>query len=126
MAKSDADGAPSRKLKSTLNLPRTDFPMKANLPQREPQWLEHWDTTNLYAKIRAARKGRKSFLLHDGPPYANGHIHLGQALNKILKDVIVRSRTMMGYDAPYPSEWAGFHGKGLNKKGLKFAAGGSD
>jgi isoleucyl-tRNA synthetase len=79
--------------------------MKAGLPVKEPQWLERWDEMDLYALIRARRKGRKAFLLHDGPPYANGNIHLGQALNKILKDVVVRSRNMMGYDASYVPGW---------------------
>src|SRR6266536_1497950 len=92
-------------LRSTLNLPRTEFPMKANLPQPEPRRLEQWKADGLYAKVRAARKGRPPFVLHDGPPYANGHIHLGTALNKILKDVVVRSRSMAGYDAPYVPGW---------------------
>ncbi len=92
-------------LRSTLNLPRTEFPMKANLPQAEPRRLEQWKADGLYAKVRAARKGRPPFVLHDGPPYANGHIHLGTALNKILKDVVVRSRSMAGYDAPYVPGW---------------------
>ncbi|HKY31326.1 MAG TPA: isoleucine--tRNA ligase [Candidatus Polarisedimenticolia bacterium] len=92
-------------IKATLNLPRTSFAMKANLPQREPQWLERWDAMDLYASIRAARKGRPMFLLHDGPPYANGRIHLGQGLNKIIKDLVVKSRTMLGFDAPYVPGW---------------------
>jgi isoleucyl-tRNA synthetase len=92
-------------LKSTLNLPQTDFPMKANLPQAEPRRLEAWKAEGLYRKVREARKGAPPFVLHDGPPYANGHIHLGTALNKILKDVIVRSRTLMGFDAPYVPGW---------------------
>ena len=92
-------------LRSTLNLPKTDFPMKANLPQAEPRRLERWKAENLYAKVRAARKGRPVFVLHDGPPYANGHIHLGTVLNKILKDVVVRSRSMAGHDAPYVPGW---------------------
>src|SRR3954468_18433903 len=83
-------------LKSTLNLPRTDFPMKANLPQAEPRRIEQWRGSDLYGRLRAARAGAPKFILHDGPPYANGHIHLGTALNKILKDVVVRSRTMAG------------------------------
>ncbi|MGH9750464.1 MAG: isoleucine--tRNA ligase [Candidatus Polarisedimenticolia bacterium] len=91
--------------KSTLNLPRTEFPMKADLPRREPQILEAWDRADLYGAIRRARQGRPRFVLHDGPPYANGHIHLGQALNKILKDIVVKSRTMMGFDAPYLPGW---------------------
>ncbi len=92
-------------IKATLNLPRTDFSMKANLPQREPEWLAHWKEIDLYAKIRRARKGAPVFVLHDGPPYANGRIHLGQSLNKILKDLIVKSRTMMGFSAPYVPGW---------------------
>jgi isoleucyl-tRNA synthetase len=92
-------------LRSTLNLPKTDFPMKANLPQAEPRRLERWKQEGLYARVREARRGKPSFVLHDGPPYANGHIHLGTALNKILKDVVVRSRSMMGHDAPYRPGW---------------------
>jgi isoleucyl-tRNA synthetase len=92
-------------LKSTLNLPRTDFPMKANLPQAEPRRLAAWAEEGLYAKVREARRGAPRFVLHDGPPYANGHIHLGTALNKILKDLVVRSRTQMGFDAPYVPGW---------------------
>src|SRR6187401_2754028 len=95
-------------LKSTLNLPRTDFPMKANLAQAEPKRLEKWQQEDLHGKVRASRKGRDRFVLHDGPPYANGHIHLGTALNKILKDVVVRSRTMAGargHDSPYVPGW---------------------
>jgi isoleucyl-tRNA synthetase len=91
--------------KDTLNLPRTDFPMKADLPKREPALLADWDRAGLYGAIRRARAGRPRFVLHDGPPYANGHIHLGQALNKILKDIVVKSRTMLGYDAPYVPGW---------------------
>jgi len=92
-------------LKDTLNLPRTDFPMKADLPRREPLLLERWDRLDVYAAVRRARAGRPRFVLHDGPPYANGHIHLGQSLNKILKDVVVKSRTMLGFDAPYVPGW---------------------
>jgi len=87
--------------KNTLNLPRTDFPMKANLQTAEPETLARWKAMDLYARIRDARAGRPKFVLHDGPPYANGHIHLGTALNKILKDFVVKSRTMAGYDSPY-------------------------
>ena len=87
--------------KDTLNLPRTDFPMKANLQTAEPQALARWDEMGLYGKIREARAGRPKFVLHDGPPYANGQIHLGTALNKILKDFVVKSRTMAGFDSPY-------------------------
>jgi len=91
--------------KKTLNLPSTGFPMKANLANREPEQLKEWDKTGLYEKIRAASKSRKRFILHDGPPYANGHIHIGTALNKILKDIIIRSRQMAGFDAPYVPGW---------------------
>ena len=87
--------------KDTLNLPKTGFPMKANLQATEPQMLAHWDAIDLYRKLRERRRGAPVFILHDGPPYANGDIHLGTALNKILKDVVVRSRSMMGFDAPY-------------------------
>jgi isoleucyl-tRNA synthetase len=91
--------------KETLNLPRTNFPMKADLPRREPLFLARWAEIDLYAKIRAKSQGRPKFILHDGPPYANGHIHLGHALNKILKDIIIKSRQMMGYDSPYVPGW---------------------
>ena len=91
--------------KETLNLPRTSFPMKADLPKREPQILKRWDDLGLYPKIRAQSGGRPRFILHDGPPYANGHIHLGHALNKILKDIIIKSRQMMGHDCPYIPGW---------------------
>jgi isoleucyl-tRNA synthetase len=91
--------------KSTLNLPRTTFPMKADLPRREPEWLARWDSGGLYARIRERRRGAPRYILHDGPPYANGNIHLGHALNKILKDLVVRSRTLLGFDAPYLPGW---------------------
>ena len=91
--------------KNTVNLPRTGFPMKANLQTTEPEWLARWRDMDLYGQIRQNRAGRPKFVLHDGPPYANGHIHIGHALNKILKDFIVRSRTMAGYDAPYVPGW---------------------
>jgi isoleucyl-tRNA synthetase len=87
--------------KDTLNLPRTDFPMKANLQTAEPQALARWGEMGLYNRIRESRRGRPKFVLHDGPPYANGRIHIGTAMNKILKDLVVKSRTMMGFDAPY-------------------------
>ena len=87
--------------KDTLNLPRTDFPMKANLQTAEPQALARWQEMRLYDRIREQRAGRRKFVLHDGPPYANGRIHLGTAMNKILKDFVVKSRTMMGFDAPF-------------------------
>src|SRR6202163_632078 len=91
--------------KDTVNLPRTDFPMKANLPTSEPEALARWEAMDLYGKIRARRAGAPKFVLHDGPPYANGHIHIGHALNKTLKDFVVKSRTMAGMDAPYVPGW---------------------
>ena len=91
--------------KKTLNLPQTKFPMKANLAQREPERLKQWEQSGLYATLRRESRERPRFILHDGPPYANGHIHIGTALNKILKDIIVRSRQMMGYDAVYVPGW---------------------
>jgi isoleucyl-tRNA synthetase len=98
-------GATSVDLKKTVNLPRTDFPMKANLPQMEPKLLARWEADNLYAKIRAARAGRPMYVLHDGPPYANGEIHLGTGFNKIIKDFVVKTKTMQGYDSPYVPGW---------------------
>ncbi|MGI9213804.1 MAG: isoleucine--tRNA ligase [Methylococcaceae bacterium] len=91
--------------KATLNLPVTDFPMKANLPQREPEHLQRWRDMELYQAIRTARQGRPTFILHDGPPYANGEIHIGHAVNKILKDIIVKSKSLSGFDAPYVPGW---------------------
>jgi isoleucyl-tRNA synthetase len=91
--------------KSTLNLPDTEFPMRGNLPEREPLLLAHWESIELYHKIREVFRGRKKFILHDGPPYANGNIHLGHAVNKILKDIIVKSKSMLGFDAPYVPGW---------------------
>ena len=89
----------------TLFLPKTDFPMKAGLPEREPELLKRWEQEGLYRRIRAEARGREKFVLHDGPPYANGHLHIGHALNKILKDVITRSQAMMGKDANYVPGW---------------------
>ena len=91
--------------KDTLNLPKTSFPMKANLAQREPEMLKRWQADSLYQKIRAARAGKEKFILHDGPPYANGDIHIGHAVNKLLKDIIIKSRTLDGFDAPYVPGW---------------------
>ncbi|MEJ2622810.1 MAG: isoleucine--tRNA ligase, partial [Candidatus Thiodiazotropha sp.] len=91
--------------KHTLNLPKTDFPMRGNLAQREPDMLKKWQQSELYQKIREASAGRPTFYLHDGPPYANGDIHIGHAVNKILKDIIVKSRTLDGFDAPYVPGW---------------------
>ena len=92
-------------LKKTVHLPKTDFSMKANLGQLEPSLLARWDETGLYNKIREARLGKPTYILHDGPPYANGNIHLGHALNKLLKDFIVKVKTMQGYDSPYVPGW---------------------
>ncbi len=91
--------------KDTLNLPKTDFPMKANLAQREPEQVKQWEAMKLYAQMRAVNKDKPRFVLHDGPPYANGDIHIGHAVNKILKDIIVKSRAMSGFDAPYIPGW---------------------
>ncbi|WP_299564170.1 isoleucine--tRNA ligase [uncultured Sulfitobacter sp.] len=90
--------------KLTLNLPKTDFPMRAGLPKREPSWLERWEEIGVYDRLRE-KEDRKPFILHDGPPYANGHLHIGHALNKTIKDMIVRSHQMMGYDARYIPGW---------------------
>ncbi|ACM18761.1 isoleucyl-tRNA synthetase [Geotalea daltonii FRC-32] len=91
--------------KDTLNLPVTDFPMKANLAQREPEMLETWEKNRLYKKMEDTGKGKPKYILHDGPPYANGHIHIGHALNKILKDIVLKSKRMSGFDAPYIPGW---------------------
>ena len=91
--------------KKTLNLPLTKFSMKANLTKNEPERLKQWDKSELYKKLRASSKGKKTFILHDGPPYANGHLHIGHAINKILKDIIIRSKQMTGFDAPYVPGW---------------------
>src|SRR5271166_1866759 len=88
-------------LKSTINLPKTDFPMKANLPQNEPKMLAQWEQMGIYERIREARAGQPIYALHDGPPYTSGPIHMGTALNKCLKDFIVKSKNMAGFDAPY-------------------------
>jgi isoleucyl-tRNA synthetase len=95
----------SRNYKDTLNLPQTDFPMKANLPQREPELLQAWEETRLYQQIQKARENCELFVLHDGPPFANGDVHMGTALNKILKDFVVKSQTMLGQRAPYVPGW---------------------
>src|SRR3954469_973905 len=120
---------PMSDLKSTINLPKTDFPMKANLPQNEPAMLARWDEQRIYDRIREARKGAPIYVLHDGPPYANGPIHLGHALNKCLKDFVVKSKTMAGFDAPYVPGWD-CHGlpieikvdESLGRKKLEMAA----
>ena len=89
----------------TLFLPKTDFPMRAGLPDKEPQLLKRWEEIGLYKKLRETSKGRPKFVLHDGPPYANGHIHIGHALNKILKDLVVKSQQMLGHDSNYVPGW---------------------
>ena len=91
--------------KDTLNLPQTDFPMRAGLPKREPEWLARWDGIGIYDRLRETADGRPPFTLHDGPPYANGHLHIGHALNKTIKDMVVRSHQMMGHDARYIPGW---------------------
>ena len=101
--------------KATMNLPRTGFPMKADLPRREPEQLEAWKRMGLEEKRRRTAAGRPRFILHDGPPYANGHVHLGTSMNKILKDVVVRSRSMLGFDAPYVPGWD-CHGLPIEQK----------
>ncbi len=89
----------------TLYLPQTEFPMRAGLPQREPDILKRWTEIDLYSQLRKTAKGRAKFVLHDGPPYANGHIHIGHALNKILKDLVTRSQQMLGFDSNYVPGW---------------------
>ncbi len=124
---------PETDYRTTVFLPETDFPMRAGLPQREPDWLARWERIGIYDRLRAKR-GRKDFTLHDGPPYANGHLHIGHALNKILKDMVVRSQQMMGRDARYvpgwdchglPIEWKieeQYRAKGLNKDDVDVVA----
>ncbi len=99
------DLKPARDWRDTLFLPETDFPMRAGLPQKEPEMLARWQEGDIYARLRAQSAGRPTFVLHDGPPYANGHIHLGTALNKVLKDFVVRSRQLLGFDADYVPGW---------------------
>ena len=103
MSNKKADSKPQAKY--PVNLLDTPFPMRGDLPKREPQWVKEWEERGIYEKIRAASKGRPKFILHDGPPYANGDIHLGHAVNKILKDIVVKSRNMAGFDAPYVPGW---------------------
>ncbi|MDN5325576.1 MAG: isoleucyl-tRNA synthetase [Moorella sp. (in: firmicutes)] len=102
----------------TLNLPRTDFPMRANLPQREPEILKFWEEIDIYGKVQEANRGKPKFILHDGPPYANGHLHLGHTLNKILKDIIIKYHSMNGYDAPYVPGWD-THGLPIEQQAIK-------
>ena len=110
MAKNDevvgtGDKASGRNWGETLYLPKTDFPMRAGLPKLEPKLLERWEKIGIYDKLRDVAKGRQKFVLHDGPPYANGNIHIGHALNKILKDLVVKSQQMLGHDSNYVPGW---------------------
>jgi isoleucyl-tRNA synthetase len=108
--------------KTTLNLPKTDFPMKAGLTTREPEMLAKWNAAGLYEQIQAARADAPLFVLHDGPPFANGDVHMGTALNKVLKDFIVKSRTMLGFRAPYVPGWD-CHGLPIEFKVVKESRG---
>ncbi len=108
--------------RETLNLPKTSFPMKAGLAQREPEQVKQWEEEQLYQKIRDARKGQQAFLLHDGPPYASGDVHLGTAMNKILKDMVIKSSTALGFDAPYRPGWD-CHGLPIELRALKELSG---
>src|SRR6201990_386353 len=112
----------SQNYKDTLNLPRTEFPMKANLSGREPELLRVWEETRLYQQIQKSREGRELFVLHDGPPFANGDVHMGTALNKILKDFVVKSQTMLGNRAPYVPGWD-CHGLPIEYKVVKESRG---
>ena len=94
-----------RDYRPTVFLPKTDFPMKAGLPQKEPGIAARWEAEGLYQQVRASRAGREKFILHDGPPYANGDMHIGHALNHVLKDMVVRTQTLLGKDAPYVPGW---------------------
>ena len=108
--------------KETLNLPKTDFPMKANLITREPEILAKWQNAGLYRQIQERRKDAPLFVLHDGPPFANGDVHMGTALNKILKDLIVKSRSMLGFRAPFVPGWD-CHGLPIEFKVVKESRG---
>src|SRR5437867_2071389 len=118
MLRSLALPAMSQSSKERLNLPRTEFPMKANLAAREPEMLRMWEETRLYQQIQKSREGRELFVLHDGPPFANGDVHMGTALNKILKDFVVKSQTMLGKSAPYVPGWD-CHGLPIEYKVVK-------
>ena len=102
----------------TLNLPQTSFDMRAGLPKKEPKFVEHWDEMDLYQKLLERNAGKPLYVLHDGPPYANGDIHLGTALNKVLKDIIVKYKNMTGYNSPYVPGWD-THGLPTELKALK-------
>lgn len=110
--------AQEKEYNETLNLPKTDFPMRGGLPQKEPELLKQWEEADLYQKVQASRAGKPKFILHDGPPFANGDIHLGHSLNKILKDMIVKYKTMQGFDAPYVPGWD-THGLPIEHRAMK-------
>ncbi|WP_295555355.1 class I tRNA ligase family protein, partial [uncultured Hyphomicrobium sp.] len=101
----EAEAKEGRDWSQTLFLPQTDFPMRAGLPELEPKILKRWQERDLYGELRRASQGRPKFVLHDGPPYANGNIHIGHALNKILKDLVVKSQQMLGFDSNYVPGW---------------------
>src|SRR5256884_366815 len=100
-----AEAVPESKYRATLNMPDPPFPMRGDLPKREPGWVAEWEQNGLYDTLRAARQGAPKFVLHDGPPYANGNIHIGHAVNKILKDVVTKSQQMLGFDSNYVPGW---------------------
>ena len=102
----------------TLNLPQTEFAMRGNLPKKEPQILKYWEELDIYELVAKTNEGKPKFILHDGPPYANGDIHLGHALNKVLKDIIVKQKSQVGYDAPYVPGWD-THGLPIELKAIK-------
>jgi len=102
----------------TLNLPKTDFPMRGNLPLKEPEILQFWEEKNIYQIVQQSTAGKPKFILHDGPPYANGDIHLGTTLNKILKDIIVKFHSLTGHDAPYVPGWD-THGLPIEQQVIK-------
>ena len=108
----------SEDFNNTLNLPKTDFPMRGNLPQREPEMLDKWEQDRLYYALSEKNKGKPSYTLHDGPPYANGNIHMGTAMNKVLKDIIVKYKSMTGFDANYVPGWD-CHGLPIELKAIK-------
>src|SRR5471032_1324508 len=108
--------------KDTLNLPQTDFPMKAGLTTREPEILAKWESSHLYVRIQEARKDAPLYVMHDGPPFANGDVHMGTALNKILKDLVVKSRSMLGFRAPFVPGWD-CHGLPIEFKVVKESRG---
>ena len=113
-----AKGKNKGKYDDTLNLPRTKFPMRAKLPTKEPEMLKFWEEIDLYQSVQEKNQGKPLFILHDGPPYANGHIHVGHTLNKVLKDIIIKHKSMTGYDAPYVPGWD-THGLPIEQQAIK-------